>query len=310
MEQILETARLSPVLQSQQVGPEGLGVRYLPPGRLSDLYSSYCAAQRARNLKPASTSVFRRAWRSGWDKALRFRKSSTHAMCHTCSRLQAVIRHARSLQEHVGACDKLMHHLERQWADRCIYWGLRARAQQSGDILVMILDAMDKSKFLLPRWAHGRAPKAALLERTRRPHLEVAASIVHGWGVFLWLADENMTTGGNFHSEMMVRSIEAVWTLSQEKGRPFPTDLSVHSDNTVAAIKNIVCSSVLAMLVSARYFRVAGHQHLRVGHSHEDIGSQGEFFLRCFVRFMVHGFQHEDRDRDQGSLSASGAIDV
>ena len=40
-----------------------------------------------------------------------------------------------------------------------MYWQSRARAKTSCDILTMIGDGMDKSKYMLPRWTGGRAPK-------------------------------------------------------------------------------------------------------------------------------------------------------
>ena len=58
------------------------------------------------------------------------------------------------------------------------------------------------------------------------------------------------------------------------KSWQWPTDFSLHADNTTAEIKNSVAGRTLAALVSAGYFRCAGHQHLRVGHSHEDVGPQ------------------------------------
>ena len=74
----------------------------------------------------------------------------------------------------------LQCHLQAQYSDRLIYWGLRLRAQLRRDVLVAILDGMDHSKYLLPRWSWGRTPKDA--HGLERPHLQVHALLLHGRG--------------------------------------------------------------------------------------------------------------------------------
>ena len=161
------------------------------------------------------------------------------------------MKHARSMSEHLGAVDRLLTHLESQWRDRETYWHLRARARQEGDCLCVILDAMDKSKFLLPRWLHGKCPKSTTTDKIRRPHLDVAAVLVHGHGIFVYIGDEDLKTGGNFHAEILMRSLDYSFKECSRLGRQWPADLSVHADNTVAAAKNIVISSLCACLVNA-----------------------------------------------------------
>jgi hypothetical protein len=277
IESILESVRLPALLQSD--GPRGLCVRHLPPGRLADLYAQYVSYMAPRDNKAASVSTFRRCWRQDWDKALKTRKSSTHSMCITCSKLKGVMKHARSMTEHLGAVDRLLGHLESQWRDREKYWHLRARAVQEGDCLCVILDAMDKSKFLMPRWMHGKCPKSSVTDSLRRPNLELAAVIVHGHGVFVFIGDEDLRTGGNFHAEILMRALDHTFKACSKNGKVWPADLSVHADNTVAAAKNITVSSVCACLTAGGYFRCCGHQHLRVGHSHEDVGAPKKYTI-------------------------------
>lgn len=47
--------------------------------------------------------------------------------------------------------------------------------------------------------------------------------------------------------------------------------LWVQSDNTVKEVKNSVSASMMSSLLLAEYFEEAGHHHLPVGHTHEDI---------------------------------------
>ena len=84
---------------------------------------------------------------------------SSPSECHHCHRLKKAIKDAKSMREHCEAADAFLRHLAGQWSGRAVYWQGRSRAKTSRDILRMIADGMDKSKYLLPRWTGGRAPK-------------------------------------------------------------------------------------------------------------------------------------------------------
>lgn len=145
---------------AMQSRPEELVRRWLPPGKYSDLYHVYMAHQVSHGQPVASTSTFFKALKeSGWKRVLRFRPQSTHSECHHCHRLKKAMKDAKTMREHCEAADDLLRHLAGQWADRSVYWQSRARAKTSRDVLTMIGDGMDKSKYLLPRWTGGRAPK-------------------------------------------------------------------------------------------------------------------------------------------------------
>jgi hypothetical protein len=106
VEEIVDIACMGPVEQECQRGPVGLKVRYLPPGRLSDLYLVFVASCTKNRQDAASAEHFRRIWKKGWCKVLAFRKRSTHNLCKRCHELKTQIKHASTLQEHVSACDR------------------------------------------------------------------------------------------------------------------------------------------------------------------------------------------------------------
>ena len=133
----------------------------------------------------------------------------------------------------------------------------------------MIIDGMDKKKYLLPRWKWGRTPKDA--EHLHRPCLELTAVICHGHGTYLFLSDQDISNGSSWHAELVIRTLSLVHERSQRRGQSMPDALSVHSDNTTSGLKNSICAGVLCMLCAGGYFRTTSLQHLRVGHSHEDI---------------------------------------
>ncbi len=214
-----------------ETSPDKLPRRYLPPGNFSDLFRLYVAACHAVNEPAASCSTFFRTLRkSGWRKKLRHRGKTTHSQCSTCHKLKNQIRKARGLQDHAVAADRYLRHLAGQYADRKCYWEYRHRASQRGDIIVGIQDSMDKSKFRLPRYSGGVVPKA--LEQKVRPECELTACIIHGRGIFIYVADPDLSFGSDWNIEVFSRSLESCWQLSQRNGSTWPRTAKLFSDNT------------------------------------------------------------------------------
>jgi hypothetical protein len=52
--------------------------KFLPPGRLGTVYGLYVQQYGGGSC---SRELFRKVWRCGWDKVLRFRKRSDHSLC-------------------------------------------------------------------------------------------------------------------------------------------------------------------------------------------------------------------------------------
>ena len=248
--------------------PQGKQVRHLPPGRMTDLYLLYCA----KSTDPASLSTFKETWNAGWSNALKFRQTSTHSMCKVCHLLKSQLRTALDFRTHYDAMNRYVDHLRAQWADRETYWALRAKSSQ-GKLLLLATDGMDRSKFCLPRFHEGRLPKSGSIDRNPRPVMECSADLAHGVGCWLYLADENMPIGSAWVSEILSRSIELSWKWHQQKSKALPADLVVFADNTPREVKNSILSRYLTLLTSCSFFRTAGHCHLRVGHTHEDVGT-------------------------------------
>ena len=84
----------------------------------------------------------------------------------------------------------------------------------TGDIICCITDSMDKSKFSLPRYQRGQAPKD--VATVDRPSLEVTTTLVHGVGVFTYLGDENQTAGTNWVLKTLTRSLQHTWIFFSE----------------------------------------------------------------------------------------------
>ena len=213
-----------------QAGPEGLPRRWLPHGVYHDLYTLYCSYQLSFGERVASSSTFYRVLStSGWKKKIKFSAPSSHSQCTICQRLRSRIQHAKGIQDHTEACDLLLRHLAGQYQDRQTYYECRCRAK-AGEIVCAITDSMDKSKYALPRWHRGRAPKD--LENSKRPSLEVTTTMIHGVGIYTYLSDEDQTAGTNWVVETLNRSFQHMHEKYQRDSKPVPAVVRVFADNT------------------------------------------------------------------------------
>lgn len=207
---------------------------------------------------------------------LKFRKKSQHSQCGQCFQLGQDIRLARSMQRRLEAARTLRRHLQDQFADRRIYWSLRHASRRRDDVLTIIIDSMDKTKFAVPRWQWARKPKN--LESLNRPRLVCTGAMAHGWGTHIFLSDEDLGHGSNAFCEVLIQTLEKVARTARtagqcgQYGQAFPRHLVVLCDNTTSQAKNSVAANLMAVLVGRYKFLTANLLFLRVGHTHEDIG--------------------------------------
>jgi len=264
----------------------GVPVRHLPPGRVHDLYLQFLAwwdeqrdcanvegvAGEPRFRTPPSVSTFHKQWSQKWHHVLKFRQAAQHSYCQTCFELKQAMEGARGdLVSKVQIARDLRRHIRSQYQDRVVYWSQRWASRQMQDILVIIIDSMDKTKFAIPRYPFPEKPKE--LEGFNRPKLVCTAALAHGWATCVYLADEDQPHGGDTFCEVLFRVLEEVAQVAQVTGKPMPRHLVVQADNTTAQCKNHIGTLVMAMLVAKFKFITANLQFLRVGHTHEDVGA-------------------------------------
>ena len=219
---LLQDALEGPTSRMSKLSPKQLAARELPPGNWQQLYLLYVASCQANNTEAASRSTFYEAT-SDWRKTLQFRHRSQHSVCGTCDRLKATMRSAKDFQSHAKAADALLGHLTLTWRCRQTYWGARQASRAKQDVLTIIYDGFDKSKPMLPRWAHGRLPKTPIFERVPRTHLAVSATLAHGWGCVMFLAEEGVSTGGSYSWEALFVTMSLCWEAARKKGCAFPS---------------------------------------------------------------------------------------
>ena len=221
-----------------------------------------------------SYDTFRRRYIEVWENYLIIRKASQHSQCQTCWELQQRINKRGSMQAKLQAVRDLGQHYADQYADRCLYWSLRHASRMRDNVLVIIIDSMDKAKFAWPRYPWARLPKN--LEGLIRPRLSLTAAIAHGYVTNFWLASERVNHGPDCFLEQLFTSIQDVSDMCRENGWPMPEHLVIQTDNTVAQCKNNWANLAMAYLVMTRKFKSVTMNYLMVGHTHEDIGCVGK----------------------------------
>lgn len=208
--------------------PEKLPYRELPHGSAGNLYLVYLAQCRAAHQKEASRSTFYKTWKR-WKVCMSFHKKSTHSLCFQCSELRAAIRAAKDFQEHARLSSRLLNHYTLQYKDRQVYYLARERSSLKKDLICLNIDSFDKSKISLPKYPFGRTPKKVIFEETRRilqlikcafnfllerteiclalsnqlqgTYLTLTAVLLHGFGVYFFLAEEGMGEGSSWNWE-------------------------------------------------------------------------------------------------------------
>ena len=110
-------------------------------------------------------------------------------------------------------------HLRSAYHDRLIYWWCRYASRHSMDVLTIIIDSMDKAKFAWPQYPWGRTDKT--LHSFRRPRLVVTGAFAHGYGTFLFIADDNLSHGSCAFCDVLCRVLESVWAQCKRRGLRF-----------------------------------------------------------------------------------------
>lgn len=218
--------------------------------------------------KPPGLTTFHRRWFTVWRHVLRIRKSSQHAECSICFKFRQLLRSTRkTLDDKLEIAHQWRHHLYWQYCDRCVYWSLRWGSRMKEDVLVIIIDALDRSKFMLPKYRFQR--KSSTLDGLRRPRVVVTGGIAHGYCRHAFITGESVVKGGSAFVEMLAIIIEQVYKI---RGGTLPSHLVAFADNTVAQAKNEEVCLFLSALVALCHFRTSNLLFLTEGHTHEDIG--------------------------------------
>ena len=99
-------------------------------------------------------------------------------------------------------------HLRAQYHDRLLYWSLRWASRMMLDVLVIIIDSMDKVKTSFPKYCTGH--QAAYVDGLAGPRLTLSTVLCHGWCTCIYSADEFLSQGGSAFCEILCRALDRV----------------------------------------------------------------------------------------------------
>jgi hypothetical protein len=259
-------------------------IQHSKPIDLWWLYLAWVSLRCPAGTKAACWATFWRKWSTYWQYCIGLRKQTQHAQCNECAQHSLFI-HCSSASPQDKRCraQAWQQHLRDQYHDRLIYWHLRWWSTRPGsNILVIIIDGMDKSKGSWPQY-NFRVPK--MLEKFHRPRLTIHLAMAHGYCYDFYIADdENFFHGASYFCEMLIQTLARVERICASRNQPMPENLVVQADNTTAQAKNEEVAKLLAVLVGRYKFKTAILEFLRVGHTHEDVDFMFSLLLARVLR--------------------------
>ena len=128
---------------------------------------------------------------------------------------------------------------------------------------MIVLDAMDQSKFCYPRHA---AFTSHQFDDFQRPRAHVYGAYVHGFCTFLSISAADVSKGGSTTVEILAYLL----TLLSKHVDLSTYDVRILLDNASSANKNNTVLAFAGMLVCAGLVASSVVMFLRVGHTHED----------------------------------------
>ena len=221
-------------------------VRWLPPGHIRDFYEQMCVTEsRSIDERPPAFSTFWRVWHEDFS-FLKFRPTSSHAMCSTCLRHKLLIRGMSGhMKARVVQIEHYASHLRSQYNDRLRYYDLRGicRLRNLTEVL-LIQDGMDQAKFTYPR--SDLISESKELAGMPRPRAHITGAVAHGFLVLFTISPADLPKDANTSIETTAHILHL---LSKQMSLA-RVSLTIQADNTSREIKNNIYLRWIASLVS------------------------------------------------------------
>ena len=239
-------------------GPEEL--RYLPPGTIYDLWRQF----NSTSGQKCSWHTFHSCWSNELVGKLTFRDKYLFSVCPVCVQHKLLIRHmASDLNGRIRQRALYDRHLAAQFADRKVYWTLRASSRLHCKQIVAIIDGMDQGKYATPR---SKLFDSHAFDKYTRPRLHVWGLICHGYLCWLSISDSDMIKGGSTTCELIMHMLVV---LKRHGVDLEDSEIVIQLDNTGSSNKNNCVLSLASLLTHRRVVRAFILSFLRVGHTHE-----------------------------------------
>ena len=114
-------------------------------------------------------------------------------------------------------------------------------------ILNLSVDAMDVSKFKVPRLLQGSKE----FQHCWRPELHLQCVLIEGIVEAYYLSDLDVSKDSNLQLTIILRTLQLAKDFFDKQGRAMPDKIRLHTDNAVAEGKNQIHMKVSVRLVGA-----------------------------------------------------------
>lgn len=87
--------------------------------------------------------------------------------------------------------------------------------------------------------------------------MEVTAHLTHGVGLYLYIADEDVSVGSSWSTHLLLQTLDYVKQACARKGTKMPEHFHLQCDNTSRELKNSIAMKVVACLIQQNFFSPA-----------------------------------------------------
>ena len=242
--------------------------RWLPTMTAAELYDLY-RDMHADHEELCSWSSFARAWKD-WQTILGIRPPQEHGRCDDCAKYSKY----RKLQDNEAELKAVVaaynRHIKQVLADRHAMQSLEAAVEQAARSpaplphLVILIDGMDRSKWLLPRELENSKKMSSLW----RPSVHLVGILIPGVLEYMALLEPDVKGDSDTQQTLISRAVQLAMERLTAAGKTLPTRLIIQFDNTTKEGRNSGMLLWTAAMVQAKRFEEITWTLLRVGHTH------------------------------------------
>ena len=267
----VELAQLSGGVGGLPVRDDRVSVekRWIPTMSQAELFELY-KDLHGQHEHVSSWSGFSRAWKC-WQSVLGIRAPQVHSRCDDCARYSQFRRIQTSAADLEAVTKAYTSHIKQVYADRQILTSME-NAVEHGMLtegtelphVVITIDAMDKSKYLIPRQLQNSKKLSTLW----RPALRFVGCLVPGILEFHAIFEADSKGDSDMQQTVISRCLDLISEELAKRQKGMPRRVILNFDNTSKEGRNSMLLGYAAALVSSGRVEECTLAMYRVGHTH------------------------------------------
>ena len=251
-----------------------------------DLFNT--ASLAITSLKTGEKPSIEKRWLPTMTPAvLGIRPPQVHSRCDDCAKYSK-FRRLQSNPADVRAVTQAYNkHIREVFADRGIVTSPETSAEQAArndDLqlphLVLTIDAMDKSKWQVPRQLDNTKKLGALW----RPCLHLVGVLVAGVLEYFAVLEADVNGDSDCQQTLLSRALELAEEELRSRGKSMPTRLVFHNDNTSKEGRNSMLLQFAAVLVGTQRAEEVTIAMFKVGHTHNRLDQRFAVIAKLLAR--------------------------